>query len=498
MTSVARNDTGSTSVLELATMMQSLPLTKPSAPSAVQPERDVPQRIGLINDYVRIPYANGSSFASQFLFRELTARGHDVMVIGPEEGARPEELPPSNVRFSSLPMRNHPGLFIPLPDRKALRETAALDLDAVVAQTGSGFMALASWLRLRHRVPALCVNTVHLPSVYDAILPESLHDNRYVQAFCQDMLVPWVLKNIVSVYNGVDGLVVLSSGLRDFWREQGVTVPIHVIQRAVDPSIFDGPAGEDPFDKRAPRGGRLLVVCRHTREKEVSRLLRIFANEIAPRQPNATLTLVGDGPDHDVFKAEAAALGVADRTFFLGEFPVTAICRFYRHADVFVYTSLSETYGQVISESLWCGLPVVAFDDDKGVKDQVDSGKDGFLVSPKGDGADAAFADAAIKLLNDQLLRRRMSDEAARGARRRCDPVRNVEKWRDALCSAREHLQQTLPEARPVAAMMPLVQWRSMHYIMLAAGLMRPPATINRHKRGQPSWDGGQLVANPA
>ena len=41
--------------------------------------------------------------------------------------------------------------------------------------------------------------------------------------------------------------------------------------------------------------------------------------------------------------------------------------KWYRHADVFVYTSLSETYGQVVSEALWCGLPVVAFVDDKGV-----------------------------------------------------------------------------------------------------------------------------------
>jgi 1,2-diacylglycerol 3-alpha-glucosyltransferase len=395
-------------------------------------------------------------------------------------------------------MRNHPGLFIPLPDGKALRETAALDLDAVVAQTGSGFMALASWLRLRHRVPALCVNTVHLPSVYDAILPDSLHDNRYVQAFCQDTLVPWLTSNVVRVYNGCDGLVVLSKGLRDFWRERGVTVPIHVIPRAVDPSIFDGAAGEDPFDRRAPRGGRLLVVCRHTREKEVSRLLRIFATEIAPVLPHATLTLVGDGPDHEVFKAEARELGVADRTFFLGEFPVTTISRFYRHADVFVYTSLSETYGQVISEALWCGLPVVAFDDDKGVRDQIDSGRDGFLVRPEGEGADKAFAAAAMKVLTDQLLRRRLGDEAARGARRRCDPVRNIGLWQDALVSARQHCERELPAARPLAALAPLVQWRSMHYIMLAAAHLRAPVTINRHKRGQPSWDGAQLTASPA
>jgi hypothetical protein len=44
-----------------------------------------PQRIGILNDYVRIPYANGSSFASQLLYREFSERGHDVTVIGPSD-----------------------------------------------------------------------------------------------------------------------------------------------------------------------------------------------------------------------------------------------------------------------------------------------------------------------------------------------------------------------------------------------------------------------------
>ena len=46
-------------------------------------------------------------------------------------------------------------------------------------------------------------------------------------------------------------------------------------------------------------GGRLVVVCRHAREKEVDRLLRIFAQYVYPKVEGATLTLVGDGPESD-------------------------------------------------------------------------------------------------------------------------------------------------------------------------------------------------------
>jgi hypothetical protein len=134
-----------------------------------------------------------------------------------------------------------------------------------------------------------------------------------------------------------------------------VTAPIHVIPRAIEPKIFDHAGEVDPFDPAARRGGRLLCVCRHTREKEIERLIEVFAKWIAPAVPEATLTLVGDGPDHDLFRAHAVAHGVADRTFFPGEFSVKEIPSFYRFADLFVYASLSETYGQVVSEALWCG-----------------------------------------------------------------------------------------------------------------------------------------------
>jgi hypothetical protein len=42
-----------------------------------------------------------------------------------------------------------------------------------------------------------------------------------------------------------------------------------------------------------------------TREKPVRRLIEIFARWIVPKLPDAKLTWVGDGPDHDAFQADA-------------------------------------------------------------------------------------------------------------------------------------------------------------------------------------------------
>ena len=90
-------------------------------------------------------------------------------------------------------------------------------------------------------------------------------------------------------------------------------------------------------------------------------------NRLLTRQePDATLTLVGDGPDREYYERVAQSLGAGDRVIFTGEVPWTKMADFYRYADVFLHASLSETYGNVLGEALWCGTPTVAFADGMG------------------------------------------------------------------------------------------------------------------------------------
>ena len=61
----------------------------------------------------------------------------------------------------------------------------------------------------------------------------------------------------------------------------------HVIQRAVQPDVFDKPLGADPYIQlgdAASRGARLLCAGRHTREKCQDRVIRIFARHVATLQ----------------------------------------------------------------------------------------------------------------------------------------------------------------------------------------------------------------------
>jgi glycosyltransferase involved in cell wall biosynthesis len=455
-----------------------------------------PRRIGILNDYVRVPYANGSSFASQLLYREFTARGHDVGVVGPRDPlATDADRPRRHVELPSVPVRMHPGVHMPFPSREALAAVAAQNFDLVLGQTNTGLMNLGIWLRRTRGVPMLCVNTVHLASVYDVILPDMLHESERFKDFCVDKVVPFIEAQAAHMYNASDGLIVLSDGLKRFWEDRGVRVPIYVIPRCIDPSVFDGSERADPFPTSAARGHRLLCICRHTREKSVSRLLRIFAELIAPAVPDATLTLVGDGPDHDVFRAEALELGIADRTFFPGEQSLDEIAGWYQHADVFVYASLSETYGQVIGEALWSGLPTVAFEDGMGVSQQIESGRNGILV-PSGPDERASnwrFAGEVAALLREPVRRQALGQSARRLSRERSSVSVTIDRYYEAFAAAREHCLRTRRGSRD-RAIMPIARWAALHAATAALGTLRAPAVVNRNGKRQPGWDQIELV----
>lgn len=468
--------------------MSSLPLRSKTASFV-----PFPRHIGIINDYVRIPYANGSSFASRFFYREFTRRGHAVTVLGPRDRvARESDLPRRAVLFDALALRNHPGVRLALPSRQGLTDALQAGLDLVLAQTGSGLLDLGVWLRAKSSVPLLCVNTIHLPSVYNVLLPDSLHNRQQLLDLFDDGIIPEVERLTAQAYNLSDGLVVLCSGLERYWRERGVTVPIHVIPRPVDPSLFDAPAGTDPFPAWAVRGQRLLCVCRHSREKNVERLLKIFAEHVVPRARNASLTLVGDGPDHDSFVKLARELGVAERVYFPGEYPVTDVVRFYRHADVFVYASLSETYGQVVSEARWCGLPVVAFADEMGVSHQLTPDEDAYSVAPGPDAAlsNRRFGEGVLELLEHPWKRRAFGESARHFASLHSDPELCIERHYSAFWNAREHCARTWRESRFPARAAILARWAALHTLLAGLGCLRRPAIVNRHGRAQPGWDG--------
>src|SRR4029077_5555118 len=133
---------------------------------------------------------------------------------------------------------------------------------------------------------------------------------------------------------------------------------LKIFPRGLDTELFH-PARRAPgfFEKLAARNGevRLLYVGRISREKDLDLLAAAYRRLRGEGLP-VQLFLVGHGP---YSKAFAKALPEA---FFTGYLKGKELATAYASADIFVFPSTTDTFGNVILEAQACGLPVVVSD----------------------------------------------------------------------------------------------------------------------------------------
>jgi teichuronic acid biosynthesis glycosyltransferase TuaC len=84
-----------------------------------------------------------------------------------------------------------------------------------------------------------------------------------------------------------------------------------------------------------------------------------LAIEAVSDVPDATLLIVGSGPDREKLENLAARLGVQNRVRFLGSLDQKSLCEVYNCADALVLASSREGWANVLLESMACGSPVL-------------------------------------------------------------------------------------------------------------------------------------------
>jgi len=177
----------------------------------------------------------------------------------------------------------------------------------------------------------------------------------------------------------------------------------------------------------------VLYVGRLAAQKNLSRWLRV-ARRIADEEPDVEFQWAGDGPLRDALLAESEALGLGSRLRWLGAVPHGDLPALYARASLFLLTSDYEGLPRVAVEAGQAGLPMVATAL-PGLDEVIASGETGFLCPPDDE---AALAAAALSLLRDAGLRRRMSAAARTRVGRDFDPRRLAERWVETLITAAE------------------------------------------------------------
>ncbi|MEU7582899.1 glycosyltransferase family 4 protein [Streptomyces sp. NPDC041068] len=145
---------------------------------------------------------------------------------------------------------------------------------------------------------------------------------------------------------------------------------------------------------------------------------------------DATLLLVGAGPDESRLRRLAAEYGVADDVVFAGGHPHGAMPSFYAAGDAFAMPCRTrrggmevEGLGIVFLEAAAAGLPVVA-GDSGGAPDAVRDGETGYVVDGR---SPAAVADRLVRLLRDRELARGMGEKGRAWVREEWDWGRSYE-----------------------------------------------------------------------
>ncbi len=150
----------------------------------------------------------------------------------------------------------------------------------------------------------------------------------------------------------------------------------------------------------------IATVAGMYKRKGISELIAAFAL-IAVEFPAAHLYIVGDGPDRELFEAQARATNFAERIHFEGFQRQPQ--RYLISTDIFVMPSYYESFGLAIAEAREAGCAIVASDVD-GISQTLDGGKAGILVPPKDSDTLAATLS---KLLADTNLLKEWKNRAS-------------------------------------------------------------------------------------
>ncbi len=200
-------------------------------------------------------------------------------------------------------------------------------------------------------------------------------------------------------YTGLDALYVNSEPYRQAWVERGATSwKLRLLPRGMDLSFFNPTRRQADYWTRRGVGSCevvLLYVGRISKEKDLDLLVSCVRN--LPKGV-AKMAFVGDGP----YRGEIEKM--LPEAIFTGYLTGEDLAAAYASADVFLFPSTTDTYGNVVVEALASGLPCVV-SDEGGPSGLVKHGLTGF-VTRRGDCGD--FAEQTIRLIADQELRSAM------------------------------------------------------------------------------------------
>ncbi len=374
-------------------------------------------RVTLVTE-TYFPQVNGVSRTLGQLVQHLHDRGDSVQVVHPDYGKAPEGY--DSVLVQSIVAPFYKELHLPLPPFSGAHRAIEAFRPDVVHIATEAFLGLST-LRFAKRRKLPVVSSFH--TNFDQ------YSHHYRVGWANGTIwryLRWFHNRTLETY--VPSRTTIGE-LEDRGFERLALWP-----RGVDSRLFQpNQPSRQALRARLGFGPDDVVVgyvSRIAAEKNVEYLAA--ALEIVARsRPEARFLFVGDGPSRSDLERR-----MGPHAHFAGYLQGQELADHYAAADIFAFSSLTETFGNVVLEAMASGLPVVALRAG-GVADTVQPGLTGTLVDP--DAPPVRFAQALLRLIDDRTLRLRQADAAREYAL--------SQSWYTIMESLRERYQIAIEES---------------------------------------------------
>ena len=285
------------------------------------------------------------------------SKEHDVAVLLPKMAAWRNLLNPNADRSET---KQQSGLTVYHEFTRPLipHGPEAIDFDTFARAAQKGFNRIArEW-----GTPDIIHTHVVLPAGWSALGVGRKHGipvvlTEHSSPFSMHLGSELSRKLVRETLTGVNQIVAISPALAKQLLDFEPGLSIEVIGESVKTDFFV-PAGS--VDKANGTGKSFFVAARLAEQKGLEHLVRAVHVLVDGGLNSFELVIGGDGPDRQKLQDLAQTLNVSQYIQFLGGLNREQVRERMQKCDVFVLSSLHETFGVVVGEAMACGKPVIS------------------------------------------------------------------------------------------------------------------------------------------